>query len=373
MKPFKSVSIPVFRRIQQCLFWSALLGLFASIYLLVVYVSGGPIVCGIVSGCDAVRSSVWAYLYGIPRPVFGVIFYLCIIFLMAIRAAWPRWQWVHVDRAILALAIIGVFESGQLTLVELVDIKAFCMWCLTSAVATVLVLISAFFIPRERLNAEESIHMLKRLFVSFAIAFVIGALGLRALWVNGESKKAPLAAPVLTSAQMSVLIPSGIPIEGPATSTVTIVEFLDFQCPSCGEFHLIMKRIREEYAGRIRYVQRMYPLTEIHPFAHEAAIAAVCAGMQQKYFEYADGLMAHQQQLTHEDLLRQADALGLDHEAFVGCLANPAATATVDGDRKQAEQLGIKSTPTTLVNANLIEGVPTYDAVKKVIDAELAR
>ncbi len=373
MKPFISVSIPVFRRIQQCLFWSALLGLFASIYLLVVYVSGGPIVCGIVSGCDAVRASAWAYIYGIPRPIFGVIFYLAIIFLMAIRAAWPRWQWVHVDRAILALAIIGVFESGQLTLVELLDIKAFCMWCLISALATVLVLICAFFIPRERLNAEESIHMLKRLFVSFAIAIVIGALGLRALWVNGESRKAPSIAPTLTAAQMAVLVPTGMPVEGPATSTVTIVEFLDFQCPSCGELHPIMKRIREEYAGRIRYVQRMYPLTEIHLYAHEAAVAAVCAGIQKSYFAYTDGLMAHQQQLTHDDLLRQADALGLDHVVFASCLSNPDIATTVDSDRKQGEQLGIRSTPTTLVNASLIEGVPTYDALKQLIDAQLAR
>ena len=372
MKLFKSVSVFAHRHIQQLLLWSALLGLFASMYLLLVYVSGAPIVCGIVSGCDTVRASAWAYIYGIPRPLFGVIFYLGIIFMLMLRTAWPRWRPVMTDRIALLLAVVGVLESGQLTLVEWLDIKAFCMWCLVSAFATVLVLIWSFFIPHERPQEKELLVSLKRLFVGFAIGLIVGALGLRILWVNGEGRKSA-STPSLTASQMQLLVPDGMPVEGPATSTVTVVEFVDFQCPSCREFHPILQRIRTEYAGKIRFVQRMYPLTEIHPFALEAAVASVCAGLQHRYFEYTDSLMTNPMKITHADLLQKADALGLDRVAFTNCLVNPEVMKTVSADRKQGQEFGIKSTPTTLVNATLLEGVPTYEDLKKVIDAQLTR
>ncbi|MFH1620634.1 MAG: thioredoxin domain-containing protein [Patescibacteria group bacterium] len=167
------------------------------------------------------------------------------------------------------------------------------------------------------------------------------------------------------------VLPTGIPVEGPATSTVTIVEFLDFQCPACGAFYPIMKRIREEYAGKIRFAERQMILPEIHEYAKGASIAAVCAGKQDKYFEYADALMVNQSRLGRDDLIRYADALHLNMDLFNKCLDDPAVADFVVEERKAGEALGIIGTPWLFINRDSIEGTPTYEVLKKLIDDRL--
>jgi uncharacterized membrane protein len=81
----KHVSLSALIWIRRAMLWSALVGLFASTYLFITYVSGAPIVCGLVSGCEAVRASSWSYTFGIPRPALGVVFYLAIIGLLIYR------------------------------------------------------------------------------------------------------------------------------------------------------------------------------------------------------------------------------------------------------------------------------------------------
>ena len=68
----------------------ALIGLFCSGYLLYTYVTGVPIACAIVHGCDVVRSSRWATSFGLPRPLFGVVFYVFILASLVIRAVSHR-------------------------------------------------------------------------------------------------------------------------------------------------------------------------------------------------------------------------------------------------------------------------------------------
>ncbi len=180
-----------------------------------------------------------------------------------------------------------------------------------------------------------------------------------------------IAALVWPKKSVGELLPAGIPVEGPVTSTVTIVEFLDFQCPACGAFHPIMKRIREEYAGKIRYAQRQMILPETHEFAKGASIAAVCAGKQDKYFEYADALIVNQDRLTRDDLVRYADALHLNVDALKVCLDDPAVANFVVEERKAGEALGVVGTPWLFVNRDSIEGTPTYEVLKKLIEERL--
>lgn len=167
------------------------------------------------------------------------------------------------------------------------------------------------------------------------------------------------------------VLPAGIPVEGPASSTVTVVEFLDFQCPSCAGFHPAMKKIRDEYAGRIRYAQRMFPIAELHEFAKGAAIAAVCSSKQNKYFEYADALIVNQDHLERADLVRYADALHLDVTAFNACLDDPAIADFVVAERKAGDALGVQGTPWLFINRESIEGTPTYEQLKQLIDERL--
>lgn len=112
------------------------MGLFASGYLLYVYVTGGPIACGAAHGCDLVRASRWAYLGPIPQPLLGVLFYTGMLAILVARtlvstAASALW----LKRLTFLGACVGFIESVILFLIQWQEIGAFCTWCLVSGVA----------------------------------------------------------------------------------------------------------------------------------------------------------------------------------------------------------------------------------------------
>ncbi len=79
-------------------------------------------------------------------------------------------------------------------------------------------------------------------------------------------------------------------IRGKINAPVTIVEYSDFSCPFCKQFHPSLVRALSEYDGKVRWVYRHFPLINIHPHALSQAKAAECAGEQGKFWEYADAL-----------------------------------------------------------------------------------
>ncbi len=350
--------------------WVALLGLFASTYLLITYVSGTPIVCGLVSGCEAVRASSWSYTFGIPRPALGVAFYLAIIGLLIYRVYAPHHlrRWSNVSWL---LTFVGFIESGFLTLVQWIDIKAFCIWCLVSAVASTVLFVLSFFDAEDRLDTRMAFRELKTILFSFIVAMIAGGLGLYLLLAAPLRGEKIIENVVAKDPQAAGLILPTTPVEGPVSSTVTIIEFLDFECPGCAAFHPVMQRIRQEFAGRIRYAQRLFPLVETHPHAKGAAIAAVCAQRQNQYYPYADALIVNRDHLTRDDLIHYAEALRLDRAAFVTCLDDPTAAEVVIAERKAGEALGIDSTPTIFLNDAVFEGIPSYEQLRTLIEQGL--
>lgn len=166
--------LPIYAR--RVILWASLIGLFASTYLLIAYVSGAPIVCGTTHGCELVRASKWAYTFGLPRPLFGVIFYVGIICLLAIRAILPHWRTRWVYRLTMLAAGIGFVESAFLFFVQWLDIRAFCVWCLTSAAMATLIAIAAFFDRPTPLEDKTVLREIQFIFWSFVAAVIVGAV-----------------------------------------------------------------------------------------------------------------------------------------------------------------------------------------------------
>lgn len=157
--------------------WLAL-GLFASAYLLVVYVTGGPIVCGAEGGCELVRASTWAFLGPVPRPLLGLAFYVAMLGLLLLRALTP-WRESRLRWLMLLLAFVGLIESVHLFFVQWLDIKAFCLWCLVSGLATLGVFLSAIF-DRTSLTESQRLADLR----GYALVFVaLGLIGAPALFL----------------------------------------------------------------------------------------------------------------------------------------------------------------------------------------------
>jgi protein-disulfide isomerase len=138
-------------------------------------------------------------------------------------------------------------------------------------------------------------------------------------------------------------------IRGPATAPLTLVEYLDFECPFCAKATGVGPELRAHFGDRLRYVVRHLPLPDVHPHAEQAAMAAEAAGAQGRFWEMHDLLFAHQDKLEPEHLVRYAEKLGLDVDRFVEDLSDDDLAAHIREDVAGAEASGARSTPTFFV------------------------
>lgn len=119
--------------IRRVLFLVAIAGLAISGYLFVTYTTGAPILCGLDIGCDAVRASEYSSLLGLPTPLYGLVFYAA---LAAGAAFLPSWHSAWLRLCLMVLTGIGVAVSAWLTYLEAYVIQAWCIWCIASAILT---------------------------------------------------------------------------------------------------------------------------------------------------------------------------------------------------------------------------------------------
>jgi protein-disulfide isomerase len=161
------------------------------------------------------------------------------------------------------------------------------------------------------------------------------------------------------------------PAQGDAKAPITIVEFSDYQCPFCGRAEESVKKVLENYKGKVRVVFRDFPLP-FHDKAPKASEAAHCAGDQGKYWEMHDKLFANQQALDVAQLKDHAKGIGLDTGKFDKCLDSGEKAKVVESSKKAGEEAGVSGTPAFFINGRPLSGAQPYEKFKEVIDSELA-
>ncbi len=120
-------------------------------------------------------------------------------------------------------------------------------------------------------------------------------------------------------------------MRGPADALVTLVEFSDYQCPYCRQAHATVTQVEKKYAGKLRLVMKQYPLP-FHPQARPAALAAIAARMQGKYWEMHDRLFGSSPQLDPDSLERYAQEIGLDVARWKRDQQDPKVAAIIQRD-----------------------------------------
>ena len=166
---------------------------------------------------------------------------------------------------------------------------------------------------------------------------------------------------------------AGHPARGPANAPVTIVEFADFECPFCGGLYPTLKLIEQNYADKVRFVYRQFPLTNIHRFAQKAAEASLCAHDQKRFWEFHDSMFSDQSRLDVAALKQRAATLGLNAAAFNTCLDSGSKAEAIRKDIEEARKAGVSSTPTLFINGRLMTGNRSYAEIREVIEDELKR
>ena len=159
------------------------------------------------------------------------------------------------------------------------------------------------------------------------------------------------------------------PVRGDASAAVTIVEFTDFQCPSCAAMQPILDEVQKTYGNKVKLVVRDFPLA-MHPNARKAAEAANAAHAQGKFFEYSALLFKRQKELDVASLKKYATELGLDRTRFDAALDGGKYAAEVKHDMDDGEIYGVDSTPAIFVNGVALTEM-SGEALRALIDRGL--
>jgi protein-disulfide isomerase len=163
------------------------------------------------------------------------------------------------------------------------------------------------------------------------------------------------------------------PVLGSQDAQITLIEFSDFECPYCRQWHeQVFNRLKQEYPTQVRFVYRDFPLFSLHTNAESAALAANCANEQGAFWDYHVRLFQATAGLGTAAYLQYARELNLDVDQFQSCLDTAKYEQEVQGDYSYAANLGIRSTPTFFINGIPLVGAQPYEVFKQVIDKELA-
>lgn len=160
---------------------------------------------------------------------------------------------------------------------------------------------------------------------------------------------------------------------GPEEAPVKIVEYSDFQCPYCSKAAATVKEIEAKYGDQVQITYKHFPLTSVHENAMLSAKAAESAGYQGKFWEMHDALFADQSNLSRKNILKLAQDIGLDMDKFATYLDNKNISAKVIQQQKEAESLGVNSTPTFFINETKLVGAQPLAEFDKVIAEELTK
>jgi protein-disulfide isomerase len=174
----------------------------------------------------------------------------------------------------------------------------------------------------------------------------------------------------LEAPRASLAVPADAPALGPAQAPVTIVGFLDYQCPYCHRAQAVVDQVLGRYQGKVRLVHQDFLLGR--PRSLPAARAARCAGEQGRFWEYHRSLLMQAGDMSDADLAARAGALSLDAGRFSTCLASDRHDTAIEKAVADGHALGITGTPTFFVNGRRLVGAQPFEAFQQIIEDELA-
>lgn len=168
-------------------------------------------------------------------------------------------------------------------------------------------------------------------------------------------------------------------IRGNPNAPILIVEYSDYDCPFCKNFHETMNRIMDEYGknGQVAWVYRQFPLEQLHPNAPKISAAAYCVselGGNEAFWKFSDSVFGNREINAQTDINKlpeYAAQAGVDRSKFELCLKNGTYTEKVKADVEAAFDTGARGTPYSIVmvgeEQGVINGAQPYETVKQIV------
>jgi protein-disulfide isomerase len=224
----------------------------------------------------------------------------------------------------------------------------------------------------------------KPFFVILGVVAVIG-VALIAMQARGSGPTPQLVAE-LTPGDAGKAEPY---VYGRPDAPVAISEFADFECPACAQFATLTEpdvRKRLADAGQVSFRFYDFPLDQ-HRNSVLASLSAACAADQNKFWEMHDRIFAGQDawatrpgesdgsanRRASKLFAEYAKAIGLDEAAWSTCVEEQRHLDRIRANRQLGIQRQVRSTPTFIVGNQMVPGALSYDALKRLVDENLAR
>ncbi len=246
---------------------------------------------------------------------------------------------------------------------------------------------------------EPKAILIGAIIISISILMHGGIIKVGGQNIVGTAKTQPVAqAPAAAAPQAAApQAPSGPvkvsvadePVLGNKNAPVTLVEFVDYECPFCKRFiDQTFADIKKTYidTGKVKLVMRNFPLS-FHQNAHKESQAALCArdqGGDAVYFKYHDEIFKRTTSngtgLALDQLPKIANDLGLDGNKLQSCLTEERYKAKVDQDIAEGTKVGVSGTPAFFVgksslgneiDGEIVVGAQPYSAFQTIIDQKL--
>lgn len=319
-----------------------LLGILASSMLLVDYLRPAPAFCGYDGGCAALKSTPVAWAFGVPLPAVGLGGFLLLLALAMTPGALAR-------RLLAGTAVLAGL-GGLGLLAFQVHLGVFCKFCVMVDGATMVIAALSIHRLKGEWDGWHTSTPLSR--ASMGVVALVLAAG---PFVAGRFVPTGVPAPV---AQEMAATPRGM---------VTLVDFIDFECPHCRMTHEALQPVLAGRESRVRVVRKHVPLAAIHHGAMEAARAACCGEAQGKSDAMANALVhCPAERLTREGCEDLARTIGLDVDRFRACVTDPATDARIKSDIQTFRECGGHGLPTLFVDAQKLEGSQSTRELEEV-------
>ena len=330
--------------------------------------------------CDVVLTSRYASLAGVSVARWAILYYALMLALAVIAPLAVRPRLREGTAAVMLLAAAwGLLFSAYMAVIAFGVLHTMCVMCSGLYLVSV-ALFAAAWRARSQLRVAGRREAAERagqdrmvLIGSAGLAVLLMAFGSWEMFGHGvQASDAETIARqqpefyrwYLTRPVIQVPLDGGHS-RGNDNAAVTIVEFSDFECGHCADFHRSIGEVIQQFGRNIRVVFHHFPLdsecnprinSPLHRDACLAAVASECAAEQGKFWPYHDVLFNNQRRLGRQSLIDYASRVDLDTARFAQCLDSPAPRERVRRDVTEAAALGIDSTPTVFINGRLVKG-----------------
>jgi protein-disulfide isomerase len=337
--------------------------------------------CTADGGCQTVARHASSYLpFGIggmeriPVAYIGLAGYVLLTVLAILRSGLGKQsspKWVGAG---FFMAAAGMLFSLYLQYVSFTEIRAKCIWCISSAVImTITFIIYAMLLNSSNsVSEEETAAGFSKEVVAGAIAFglAFGAVGL----TMKSQRQANIKIEIIKVDDITTLIPEKPNQLGDEKSVVTIVEFADLCCPACRTSISKVKEIKAKYGDKIRFIYRHFPVDRIagHEMALVAAVAAEVAADKGKFWQFVEAFVATPEAVkTREEVFAIAASVNLDSDEIKKALEDgehPANKRVIRDFSTALDPLKLTGTPQFFM---YIKGEPVRKLNGQALMAEL--